>query len=146
MKVILVKDVKRLGLHGEVKEVADSYAINVLIPKGLVIQATPSELAKLKQKEESKKHKKEMATSVFAQLIDAVRKNPIVIANKKKDSKGQLFAHVKENDIGDAIFEVTKLSVDPRQIILKSPIKHVGTHIVLLKKGESQEQFEVVVK
>jgi large subunit ribosomal protein L9 len=146
MKVILQRDIARLGQRGEVKEVADGYAMNVLIKKGDAIQATPAELARWKQKEESKIHKKELASSTFAQLVDAIRKTTIVISGKKSDQKGQLFASIKEADIADAIFSAVKLSVDPKQILITTPVKHTGTHQAEIKQGDKKESFSIEVR
>ena len=146
MKVILLKDIAKLGKRGEVKEVADGFGINVLIRKGDALQATPSELSKWKAKEDSKKHKQEVVSNLFVQLSDALHKMELTISGKKSDQKGQLFAQVKETEIADAIFEVTKLSVDPKQISLPSPIKSLGSHIFTLKQGEKKETITVLVK
>ncbi len=135
-----------LGKRGEVKEVAEGYAMNVLIKKGDAIHATPSELAKWKAKEDSKLHKKELATNTFAQLVDILKKNPIVITGKKADQKGQLFASIKETDVVDAMFAVAKMSVDPKQILIASPIKSLGNYEVTLKQGEKKEKISIVVK
>jgi large subunit ribosomal protein L9 len=139
MKVILLKDISKLGKRGEVKEVADGYAINVLIKKGDALLATPGELAKWKAKEDSKHHKEELKTSAFAVLVDLLKKSPLVISDKKHDEKGQLFAQVKEHDIVDAIFAATKLSVDPKQIIIDAPIKSIGKHAFILKQADKKE-------
>jgi large subunit ribosomal protein L9 len=145
MKIILERDIARLGKRGEVKEVADGYAMNVLIKKGDAIQATSGELSKWKQKEEAKAHKKELATSAFAQLVDSLRTTDIVITGKKADQKGQLFASIKESDIADAIYAAVRISVDPKQIIIPAPIKHHGNHEVLLKQGEKKEPIRIKV-
>lgn len=146
MKVILQRDIANLGKRGDVKEVADGYAINVLIRKGDAIQATSAELAKWKQKEDSKAHKKELATSTFAQLVDSIRKSSIVITGKKADQKGQLFASIKESDIADAIYSAVKMSIDPKQVIIPASIKHLGMHEVTLKQGEKKEAIQVEVR
>lgn len=145
MKVILQRDIARLGQRGQVKEVADAYAINVLIRKGDAIQATPAELAKWKQKEEAKAHKKELATSGFAQLVSMLKNTDVVIAGKKADQKGQLFASIKEADIADAIYGAVKVSVDPKQILLAHPIKMLGKHEISLKQGEKKETIHILV-
>ena len=145
MKVILLKDIAKMGKRGEVKEVADGYAINVLIKKGDALMATPSELSKWKAKEDARVHKKELATSAFAVLIDTLRKNELVIMGKKHDNKGQLFAQIKDVDIMEAIFSATKLSIDPKQITVSSPIKSLGKHTFFLKQGEKNEKVEVIV-
>jgi large subunit ribosomal protein L9 len=146
MKVILLKDIAKLGKRGEVKEVADGYAINVLIRKNDALMATPSELSKWKAKEASKQHKKELATNTFVQLVDMLQKEPIVITGKKADPKGQLFAQVKDTDIADAIFKATQFSVDPKQIIISTPIKSIGTHKIELKQGEQKASIAVEVR
>jgi large subunit ribosomal protein L9 len=146
MKVILLKDIAKMGKRGEVKEVADGYAINVLIKKGDALMATPTELAKWKSKEDAKNHKKELATSTFAVLVDALRRSDLIITNKKHDGKGQLFASVKEADIAEAIFSTVKLSVDPKQIIITTPIKSLGKHFFEIKQGEKKETINLVVE
>lgn len=146
MKVILLKDMTKLGKRGDVKEVADGYAVNVLIKKGDALQATPTELAKWKQKHDAKQHKKDLASSLFLQLIDQLRKEVVVIASKKADQKGQLFAQVKEVDIADAIFTLTKLSIDPKQIHIPTPIKSLGIHQVELTQGTDKQIIAIEVK
>ncbi len=146
MKIILLRDIARLGQRGEVKEVAEGYAMNVLIKKGDALHATPAELAKWKSQQEAKLHKKEMATSTFAQLIDTLRKSQILITGKKADQKGQLFASIKEADIARAIYEVAKISVDPKQIIIPSPIKSLGEYEVSIKQGDKKEKIIIEVK
>ncbi len=146
MKVILLKDTAKLGKRGEVKEVADGYAINVLIKKGDALMATPSELSKWKAKEESKLHKKALATNTFVQLVDKLDKEPIIITGKKADAKGQLFAQVKETDIVDAIFASTQFSLDPKQVMIEAQIKSLGKHKVILKGGEQKATVTVSVQ
>lgn len=146
MKVILLKDMAKLGKRGEVKEVADGYAINVLIKKEQAIQATPGELARWKAKEDSTKHKKELATNTFVQLIDKIRNEKITITGKKHDEKGQLFAQIKEVDVVDAIFASTAFSIDPKQITIATPIKSIGMHTVELKQGVQKEKIAIEVK
>jgi large subunit ribosomal protein L9 len=146
MKVILQRDIARLGQRGEIKDVAEAYAINVLIKKGDAIMATPAELAKWKQKEQAKVYKKELATSTFAQLVHALRSGEVVITGKKADDKGQLFASVKETDIVDAVFNTSGMSIDPKQVHILMPIKSLGHHQIELVHGGKREVVTVVVK
>lgn len=145
MKVILLKDIAKMGKRGEVKEVADGYATNVLIKKGDALMATPSELSKWKSKEDAKNHKKELQVSSFALLVETLRHTSLVISDKKHDSKGQLFASVKETDIVDAIFSSIKISIDPKQITITTPIKSVGKHSFELQQGEKKERIELTL-
>jgi large subunit ribosomal protein L9 len=145
MKVILLKDIAKMGKRGEVKEVADGYAINVLIKKGDALMATPSELSKWKAKEEAKLHKKEVATNAFVSLVDLLHKSTLVITGKKHDDKGQLFAQIKDVDIADSIFATTKVSIDPKQITIPAPIKSIGTFSFFVKQGDKKETLTITV-
>jgi large subunit ribosomal protein L9 len=145
MKVILLKDTAKLGKRGEVKVVADGYAINVLIKKGDALQATASELAKWKSKEDAKKHKKEIETSSFARVVDTLTHKEIIISNKKRDEKGQLFASIKEVDIVDAIFYITSISVNAKQITTTHQIKSIGKHAFTLRQGDVEAKLFVIV-
>ena len=140
-----MKDVARLGQRGSIIEVADGFALNVLIPKGQAIMGTPAELAKWKQKETSKNLKKELATNTFAQLINKIQNDKIIIEGRKHE-KGNLFAQIKETDIADAIYKTTNFSVDPKQIIIKNSIKTIGKHEVTIKQGGQSEKIEIEVK
>jgi large subunit ribosomal protein L9 len=146
MKIILLKDISKIGKRGEVKEVADGYAINVLIKKEMALRATPSELMKWKQKADSQNYKKELATNTFVQLVDKIRHEKVIITGKKADTKGQLFAAIHEDDIVDAIFKVTNLSVDPKQISIEGHIKSLGVHTVEIKQGTQKEKINIEVK
>lgn len=146
MKIILQRDIANLGKRGDVKDVAEGYAMNVLIKKGDALHATATELAKWKQKEEVKANKKERATSTFAQLLDSLRQSTLIITGKKTDHKGQLFASIKETDIADAIYRAVKMSIDPKQIVLTAPIKSLGTYQITLRQGEKKEAFQVEVR
>ncbi len=145
MKVILLKDTAKLGKRGEVKEVADAYAINVLLRKGDAVQATTGELAKWKAKEDAKVRQKETSMHTFYALVEALRSVSVEVRGKKHDGKGQLFANVRETDIADAIFEAVHLSVDPKQLTIHSPIKSVGAHSVEIKQGDKMAEIQVQV-
>jgi large subunit ribosomal protein L9 len=146
MKVILLRDIAKLGKRGEIKEVATVYAINVLLKKQEAIEATPGEIAKWKQKEETQKHKKETATSAFLELINKLRSGKVTIEGKKADAKGQLFARVQEGEIADAIYKTSNMSVNPKQILLENPIKSLGLHEIFLKQGTQKEKVIVEIK
>ncbi len=145
MKVILLKDMAKLGKRGEVKEVSDAYGMNVLIKKGNGVLATPGELAKWKALEESKLRKKETTLNTFYALVEALRSAKVLIKGKKRDDKGQLFATIRETDIADAIFEAVNLSVDPKQIVFPKPIKSVGVHVAQIKQGDKVSDITVEV-
>ena len=144
MKVVLLKDVTKLGLRGSVIEVANGYGTNVLIAKGLAKLATNTILNEIKQKEASKIHKKELATSLFLQVIDKLRKDPIKITGHRHNN-GSLFATVSLSELVDAIHKATGVSVNEKQLYIKTPIKHHGVHEIILQEGEKKEAVQVVI-
>ncbi len=146
MKVILLQDIARLGKRGDVKEVADVFATNVLLKNKTAIIATPSELVKWKQKAESQKKKKEIEINAFAQMVHVLRVKDIIIKDKKRDAKGQLFAQIKDVDLAEAIFKITNLSIDPKQINIPTPIKSIGSHFIEIKQGTQRETLKIEVK
>lgn len=145
MKVVLLKDVTKLGLRGSVIEVANGYGTNVLIAKGLAKMATPTILNEIAQKEASKLHKKEVAKSIFLQMIDKLRLAPIVISGHRH-ANGSLFATITAPMIVDAIHKAIGISINEKQVHIKNAIKHHGAHEVVLQEGERKESIQVIVK
>ncbi len=135
MKVILIKDVPKVGRNGEIKEVNAGFATNFLIKKGLAKLATADaqkdlekgkkELTAKKQKELDKLHlaKKELERRTFTVKI-------------KTGDKGQIFGGVHEKDIASAIFQKTKIQLDKSQIGANKGIKELGEHIISIKLGQ----------
>lgn len=118
MKVILTKDVSRLGRAGEVREVSDGHARNFLLPKHLALPATRQLLGKI-QKEQAEKQQKLQRQRQEAQALKYKLENKIFTV-KAKASKERLFAAVHERDIAQVIH------LDPKQITIKGPIKTIG--------------------
>ncbi len=144
MKVVLLKDVAKLGLRGSVIEVANGYGTNVLIAKGLAKLATNTILNEIKQKEAAKIHKKEVAVSLFLQMVEKLRLTPIKISGHRHNN-GSLFATVGANEIVNAIHTITGISINEKQIHIASPIKHHGTYEVELTEGDKKEKVQVIV-
>lgn len=145
MKVILLKDIAKLGKRGEIKEVAEGYGMNVLVKKGDALHATSAVLSQWNAKESAKNHKKELETSSFLTLTDAISRATITITGKKSDTKGQLFAQIKDTDIADAIFSSVGYSINPKQISITHPIKTLGMHTFVIKQGDKKVTLEVTV-
>lgn len=144
MKVILLQDIAKLGYRGEVKEVADGFATNVLIRKKQAVQVTPSELAKWKQLQDKKQYEKDLAESSFARLAEELKSTKLVIENIKHDNN-HLFAAIGKDAIVDAIFKATKLSINPQQIVFTSPLKTIGEHTFTLVQGEKKATVAITL-
>lgn len=134
MKVILQRDVTNLGDAGDVKEVADGYARNFLIPKKYAIRASAGStkmalhqkrLADLK-KEKRAKSMKEMASSINGQSVTV---------KVKQGENDKIFGSVTAQDIAQALAN-KGFEIDKRRIDLEQPIKAVGEFKIRLKLAE----------
>jgi large subunit ribosomal protein L9 len=128
MEVILLKDVEKVGLRGEVVNVARGYARNFLLPRKLAQEATPARLAELRKTEE-KRAKHEAKTFEDAQQL-AERVGAIELRfDVKAGPTGSLFGSVTPTDIADQLWEGHKVRVDRRRIGVET-IKRIGRYQV----------------
>lgn len=126
MKVIFIKDVKGSGKIGELKEVSDGYARNMLLKKGLAVEATPENINKLKGQQASAQHKIDVEKA-NAQEIKAKLDGQTVTIRAKAGTGGRLFGSVTAAQIAQGITEQFGCTVDKKKINLKTEIKAFGT-------------------
>ena len=137
MKVILQKDVKDLGKIGDLVNVSEGFARNLLFPRKLALEATESrenEYNHLKRVAESKK-KKAMGER---QAMLAKIKGTTVSFKLNAGENDKLFGTVTTTDISKGL-EKLGFSVDRKDIHLEEPIKVLGTHKATIKYGEGVE-------
>ena len=134
MKIVLLKDVPKIGRRGEIKEVADGFAKNMLIKKGLAQLATSDVQAKLaKEKKEQTEHKVKQLKVAESHKAELERR--IFTVRVKTGDKGQIFGGVHEKDIAAAIYQKTKIELDKSQIDAHKGIKQLGEHLINIKLG-----------
>ena len=115
MKVILIKDLKGTGKKGQIVNVADGYARNMLLPKGIALEATPANLNALKGKAESVAHKKEIALDTAKDLAKRLDGIEVKITAKAGEG-GKLFGSVTTKDIASELEKQHKIKLDKRWI------------------------------
>ena len=130
MKVILIKDVQDLGNIGDVKEVADGYARNFLIPGGYVKVATKNAI---KQAEDLKIKKEEQAKEDLEKAEGAAGKleGISVTIKSKADELGKLYAAIKAEEISKAL-ENKGFKIGKNKIVIEEPIKEMGDYEVVV--------------
>ena len=129
MDVILLQDVEKVGLRGEVVSVARGYMRNYLGPRRLAEEATPARVAEL-QKREMQRSRHEAASFEQAQEIaDRLAKGELRF-DVNAGPQGTLFGSVTPTDIADEIWRTLKVRVDRRKIDLDEPIKRIGRYDV----------------
>jgi large subunit ribosomal protein L9 len=129
MKVILRSDVDKLGRKGDVVTVADGFARNYLVPRGLAMKAGRGEVAQAavmrRSREQRESRDRESAEELSAQLVAATVSIPA-----KAGAEGRLFGSVTSADIAAAVEAATGIELDRRKVNLEEPIKTLGVHDV----------------
>lgn len=146
MKVILLKDVARLGRKSEVKDVPLGHAQNFLIPRKLAVLATPENLKRLNA--DTTRIKKEEAEEIqsFEQALSGLKGQKVTYAAEANE-QGHLFRGVNAKDIAGTI-QALGFSVDEHNVVLEHPLKTIGVHEITLVRGEQRGvcTLEIVAK
>lgn len=132
MKVIFLKDVKGSGKKGEVKNVADGYARNMLIPKGIAIEANAKNMAELAGQQSSAQHRIDMEIKSAKESAEKLKGKKVTIT-AKAGSNGKLFGSVTAGNIADAIRNQIGVEVDKKKISLSTDIKNFGSYNAVIK-------------
>jgi large subunit ribosomal protein L9 len=144
MKVILLADVYKHGVAGEVVNVADGFARNYLIPKKLAVKATEGELkraAKLREQAMARRAALDERLNDLARQIDGVE----LVFARKASNTGKLFGSVTTSEITEALNAKTGVDINRRRISQQS-LREVGTHMVPVRLGsEISPVLKIVV-
>ncbi|HHV74524.1 50S ribosomal protein L9 [Thermoanaerobacterium saccharolyticum] len=131
MKVILQKDVKGIGKAGDVVNVSDGYGRNYLLPRGLAIDATKSNINVLNEKKKAEEKKRQKEVEAAQEMAKKLSQESIVLKVKTGEN-GKLFGSITSKDIQD---ELNKkgYDIDKKKINLPDSIKTIGTYNVDIK-------------
>jgi len=129
MQVILLQDVEKVGLRGEVVDVARGYARNFLLPRRLAEAATPTRVAELRKREEQRARHEARSVEQGREIAELLSKT-VLRFEVKAGPTGALFGSVTPTDIADEIWRARKVRVDRRKIELADPIKRIGRYEV----------------
>lgn len=132
MKVIFTADVKGQGKKGEVKNVSDGYAKNFLLPKGVAIEATASNLNDIKGKNDSIKFKKDTEEEQARALSEKLKTLSVKITAKCGEN-GKLFGSITSKELSDELKKQHNISIDKRKFVLHDGIKSIGEFNVDIK-------------
>ena len=127
MKVILLEDVKSLGKKGEIVNVSDGYARNMILPKKLGLEATPKNLNDLKLQKANEENLE--AARVFAKDLE----DKEVILTLKVGEGGRTFGSVSTKEISEAAKKQLNLDIEKKKLVLPNPIRNLGVTNVPVK-------------
>lgn len=145
MKVILLKDVGGVGKRDVIKEVADGYALNFLIPRGLAEEASVENLRESEKRRkifENAKREKEARFALLAKQLANEKITIRVMVNKQ----GHLYEHITVAKIANEILKKYQCEIGEGAVILEKPIKEIGIEKVEIKLGEVRAIATVEVK
>jgi len=145
MKVVLLQDVPRLGVAGEVKDVASGYARNFLLPRGLAEFATPAAMKRVEEIREAEEKRQALLETEMVSLSQTVEGVEITL-KAKVGAQERLYGAVTSGDIAEELKRVTGQDIDKRKIELEEPIRQLGEYEVLVRLStEIAPKIKVVV-
>ena len=135
MKVILLENIKGVGKKDDIINANDGYARNFLFPKNKAVEANATNLAKLKAKQNSENHKKEVEKSEAEKLKEKLENISLRIEVKAGEN-GKIFGGVTAKEVSDELKKQKNIDIDKKKILLKETIKTVGIFNVDVKLYE----------
>lgn len=129
MKVVLLEDVKALGKKGDVANVSDGYARNLLFPKKLAVEATAKNLNDLKLQKAHEEKVEAMKLEDARELAAKIGSGEVIVT-VKTGKDGRVFGSVSTKEIAKAAEEQMGLKLDKKKFLLDEPIKNCGTTVV----------------
>ena len=132
MKIILLQDVKSLGKKGEIVNVSDGYARNMILPKKLGVEATGKNLNDLKLQNQHAEKVAEENLEAAKELAKDLE-DKIVEVKIKSGKDGKTFGSVSTKEIAKAAKDQLKLDIDKKKMVLPEPIKSIGSFEVPIK-------------
>lgn len=127
MKVILLEDVKKLGVKGDVVETKPGYARNFLFANKLAVEATPAELKAL-EKKNAERRQLEAEEKAEAEVIASQLKDLTLVLKAKVGNAGKLFGTVTNKEIAEVLLAEHGIKIDRRKIVLPDKIKELGIY------------------
>lgn len=140
MKIILLKDIAKVGRRYETKDISDGYALNMLIPKGLAIAATSEAVKRISVEKSKEDGERKLHQELLLKNLKELDGVTITMIEKAND-KGHLFAGIHKAEIIPEIQKQTRLQVDDSHIMLDKPIKELGDHKIEVAVGDKKVSF-----
>jgi len=126
VKIILTKDVANVGRAGQLKDVADGYARNYLIPRGLAVAATQQALKEYETRQAADKRRQAKAEESDRGLADRVA-NTELRFKVRVGEQHRLYGSITNADVAEALSKKLQAQVDKHLVDLEEPLKHLGT-------------------
>jgi large subunit ribosomal protein L9 len=144
MKVVLRSDLDQVGKKGDIVDVADGYARNFLVPKGLAFQATPGVEAQATAMRRGR-DLRDASDRAAAETVAKTLVPRVITISARAGAEGKLFGSVTTTEVAEAVAAQTGIEIDRRKLHLDEPIKSLGQHLVPAKLHADVE-FPITVE
>ncbi len=148
MKIILLKDVPRIGVKGAILDLAPAYAMNSFVNKSLARLATNNDEKLLREKEDKKKEIKEGEKDKYIKIFSELERESVAkpfVIKKKVDNKNHFYAKFSKQDVLNIVFEKAKVSISESQIVSDlQNINQVGDYDIDL--NVNNKKYKILVK
>jgi large subunit ribosomal protein L9 len=144
MRVIFLKDVANVGYKYDVKNVADGYALNFLIPQKLAELATDRKIREIEIKKHQKDEEYEVQHDLLLKNLKALG-GASVEMSAKANEKGHLFKGIHVEEIAEELRKQDHIDLKPEHIQLEHPIKEIGEFDITAKVSKDSATFKLIV-
>jgi large subunit ribosomal protein L9 len=145
MKIILLKDVPKVGQRYDIKDVSEGFAQNSLIPRGLAEVATPKAIAKVEALKLNDLTQRKIQDELLLKSLEKIKSIKLHL-KEKANEKGHLFAGITKERLAEEIKKQEKIDVLPDSIKLSKPLKEKGEHSVHIEIMGKKAEFKVVIE
>ena len=145
MKIILLKDVAKIGKKHGIKNIADGYAQNFIIPRGLGIPATEANVRKIEILKNTSDADRKVQEALLAKNLETIASLTVIISGKAND-KGHLFAGIHKDEIVEAVKKQANVTIHPDFIVLDKPLKEIGNYEVLVEAGGKKANLKISIE
>ena len=145
MKIILLKDIAKVGKRHEIKNIADGHAQNFIIPRGLGIPATDANVKKIEALKNSSDADRQVQEALLAKNLEALGEITVTLSGKANE-KGHLFAGIHKDEIVEAVKKQANITIHPDFLMLDKPFKETGNHIVIVQAGGKKANLKLSIE
>ncbi len=144
MRVILLRDISKVGKKLDDIEVADGYANNFLFPRKLAVQATPAKIAEFSGRREAERAARDAEFADLKEKLSAID-GTVVTISAKADEQGHLFKKVRAADVSVVLKDEQGVSLEPDMVLLEEPITELGEQAVSIEAAGLRVTVTVTV-
>jgi large subunit ribosomal protein L9 len=144
MKVVFLQSVSNKYKPGEIKEIADGYARNFLLPRGLAAPATPAAIKEAKARADEYARRQTKKHDELKELAQRIEGREIHF-KAKAGEKQKLHGSITTADIAKEITKLAETEIDKKKIVLESPLKQLGSHEVIVIFEKDIEAKVIVI-